>query len=421
MKKLLSLLLAVFMVTLFAFSVSAETDLTALKDTTLYVYNWGEYISDGSDDSLDVNKAFEDKYGINVVYDTFENNEVMYSKIKGGGVNYDVLIPSDYMIGRMISENMLQKLNFSNIPNYKYTDAKYKGLSYDLYNEYSVPYSVGMIGLIYNTKMVTKAPISWTALWDAQYSKKILMINNPRDAFAIAHSILNIDYNTTIDADWKAGAEKLKEQKDVVQAYVNDEIFNKMESGEAALAPYYAGDFLTMQENNPDLSFVYPSEGVNSFVDAMCIPKNALNKAAGELYINFMLDPDNALANAEYICYASPNTAVVNNEDYSLAGNKYLYPDKASMPKTEIFINLSQTTLNLMSSLWDDVKTYDGANINSNDENGSVVNHRFDSTVEVDDNSLSSNAKTVIGLGTVAGIAAIYLICRAVQKKKREN
>ncbi len=405
MKKFFSLLLALLMITALAVSVSAKTDLSALKGTTLYVYNWGEYISDGSDGSLDVNKQFTSRYGIKVVYDTFENNEVMYSKIKGGGVNYDVLFPSDYMIGRMISENMLRKLDFSNIPNYKYTDKKYLGLSYDPKNEYSIPYSVGMIGLIYNTKMVTKAPTSWTALWDAQYSKKILMINNPRDAFAIAHSILGIDYNTTKEADWKAGAEKLKQQKAVVQAYVNDEVFNKMESGEAALAPYYAGDFLTMQGNNPDLAFVYPSEGVNSFVDTMCIPKNALNKAAAELYINFMLEPKIALANAEYICYASPNTAVVNNKDYSLAGNEYLYPDESAMPKTEIFKNLPQTTLNLMSSLWDDVKTFDGGTADKSS----------------DTTTLSSNTKTIIALGTVLGIAVVYLVFRAVQKKKREN
>jgi len=392
LKKFLSVLLAVFLVSSLTVSVSAKTNLAALKGTTLNVYNWGEYISNGSNGSMDVNKAFTARYGIKVVYDTFENNEVMYSKIKGGGVNYDVLFPSDYMVARMISENMLQKLDFSNIPNYKYTDKKYLNLSYDPKNEYSVPYSVGMIGLIYNTKMVTKAPTSWTALWDTQYSKKILMINNPRDAFAIAQSILGIDYNTTKASDWRAAARKLKQQKAVVQSYVNDEVFDKMESGEAALAPYYAGDFLTMKENNPNLAFVYPSEGVNAFVDTMCIPKNALNKAAAELYINFMLEPDVALANAEYICYASPNTAVVNNKNYSLKDNKYLYPDATSMPKTEIYTNLPQSTLNLMGSLWDDVKLYNG-----------------------------NNVKTVIGLSTVAGIAVIYLIFRTVQKKRRES
>lgn len=414
MKKILSLMIALCVVTMPILLVWAQTDVESLKGTTLYVYNWGEYISDGSDDSLSVNKEFEDRYGIKVVYDTFENNEVMYSKIKGGGVNYDVLLPSDYMIERMISEKMLQKLDFANIPNYKYIDAKYKGLPYDPQDEYSVPYSVGMIGLIYNTKKVTQAPTGWSALWDNQYNKEILMINNPRDAFAIAHSILGISYNTTDEADWKAGAEKLKQQKAVVPAYVNDEVFNKMESGEAALAPYYAGDFLTMQENNPDLAFVYPSEGVNAFVDAMCIPTNAQNKAAAELYINFMQSPEIALANAEYIYYASPNTAVLANEDYSLKDNEIIYPDDASKLKTEIFSNLPQATLKLMSSLWDEVKTYEGKAVS--EENTEVANGTTDSTT-----GLSSSTKTIIGLSSFLGIAVIYLIYRTVQKKKREN
>ena len=413
MKKMLSFMIALCVIIAPLLFVSAQTDVDSLKGTTLYVYNWGEYISDGSDGSLDVNKEFENRYGIKVVYDTFENNEVMYSKIKGGGVNYDVLLPSDYMIERMISEKMLQKLDFSNIPNYQYIDAKYKGLPYDPQDEYSVPYSVGMIGLIYNTKKVSEAPTGWSALWDQQYKKEILMINNPRDAFAIAHSVLGIPYNTTEEADWEAGAEKLKEQKSLVQAYVNDEVFNKMESGEAALAPYYAGDFLTMQDNNPDLAFVYPSEGVNAFVDAMCVPTTAQNKAAAELYINFMNNPEIALANAEYIYYASPNTAVLANEDYSLKDNEVIYPDDASIPKTEIFSNLPQVTLKLMSSLWDEVKTYEGkaASEESPEENDLAKSETI----------LSSSTKTIIGLGTFLGIAAIYLIYRAVKKKKREN
>lgn len=414
MKKLLSLMIALCVITAPLLFVSAQTDIQALRGTTLYVYNWGEYISDGSDDSLNVNKEFENRYGIKVVYDTFENNEVMYSKIKGGGVNYDVLIPSDYMIERMISEKMLQKLDFSNIPNDEYIDAKYKGLPYDPQDEYSVPYSVGMIGLIYNTTKVSETPTGWAALWDKQYEKEILMINNPRDAFAIAHSILGISYNTSDDADWQAGAEKLKQQKALVQAYVNDEVFNKMESGEASLAPYYAGDFLTMQENNPDLAFVYPSEGVNSFVDAMCIPTSAQNKAAAELYINFMQSPEIALANAEYIYYASPNTAVLANEDYSLKDNEVIYPAVASTLKTEIFSNLPQATLKLMSSLWDEVKTYEA-------KASSEENTDEDNDVTEPKTVLSSSTKTIIGLSSFMGIAAIYLIYRAVQKKKREN
>lgn len=323
----------------------------------VYVYNWGEYLADGSDGSLDVNRAFEKKYGVKVVYENFDNNETMYAKIKGGGVSYDVVIPSDYMVERMIAEGLLQKINFENIPNYKYISEDYKNLPYDPNNEYSVPYAAGEVGLIYNTKMVEEAPTSWGALWDTRYAKKILMINNPRDAFAVAQSYLGLDYNSNDVIAWESAAEKLKEQKSLVQAYVNDEVFNKMEAGEAALAVYFAGDFMTMRENNPDLAFVFPKEGVNTFVDAVCIPANARNKDLAELYINFLLEADTALANAEFISYASPNTQVTSNPEYAYYQNEYIYPAKGSV-KTQIYRNLPPETLSLMGRLWDDVKLF---------------------------------------------------------------
>ena len=338
-------------------SAAQQSEIDALRGTTLYVYNWGEYISDGADGSLDFNAAFEEKYGINVVYDVYDNNEVMYSKLKGGGVSYDIVIPSDYMIQRMISEGMLEKINFDNVPNYKYIPEKYKNLAHDPKNEYSIPYTVGMVGLIYNTKMVEEAPDSWTALWDERYAGSILMINNPRDAFAIAQSVLGMDYNNESEPSWRVAAELLKEQKKVSPAYVNDEIFLKMESGEAALAPYYAGDYLTMKDNNPDLEMVYPKEGVNFFVDSACVLKDSKNKLAAELYINFLLEPEVALANAEYICYASPHTEVYNNPEYSFYQSNILYPADGEF-KTQLFLNLKPEILALMSTLWDDVKNH---------------------------------------------------------------
>ena len=358
MKKFLSLLLCVISVVFCAMPAFALSDneIEALRGTKLYVYNWGEYISDGEDGSLDVNAEFEKRYGIEVVYNTFDNNESMYAKLKSGGVSYDVVIPSDYMVERMLNEGMLEKLDYSNIPNFKYIDEKYKNLDYDPDNEYTVPYNVGMVGLIYNKKLVSAPPTSWTALWDEQYKGQILMFNNPRDAFAIAQSVLGLDYNSEYPGDWRAAAEELKKQKTVIQSYVNDEVFNKMETGEAALAPYYAGDYLSMLDINPDLGFVYPEEGVNFFVDAMCVLKGCENKAAAELYINFMLESDVALANAEYICYASPNTQVINNPEYTFYGNEILYPE-TSVP-TQIFINLSDETLSMMNTLWDEIKNY---------------------------------------------------------------
>lgn len=338
-----------------------EKDYSHLRGTVVNVYNWGEYIADGKYGSLDINKAFEEKYGITVKYTNYDSNEVMYGKLKGGGANYDVVIPSDYMIERMIDEDMLESLDFSNIPNYKYIVDEFKGLFFDPYDKYSVPYTYGMVGLIYNTTMVDGTPDSWSLMWDEQYTGKILMFNNARDAFGVAQFLLGQDANTTNADDWQAAFEKLKEQKPLIQSYVMDEVFSKMETGEAAIAPYYAGDFLTMQENNGDLAFVYPKEGTNIFVDSMCIPKGAPNKEAAELYINFMLDPEIALENAEYICYASPNTAVLENEEYSLKDNEILYPPADMRLETQYFHNLPQDTLTLMTDLFNDLKIEGGS------------------------------------------------------------
>lgn len=323
--------------------------------TTINVFNWGEYISDGSEGSFDVNAAFEELTGIKVNYMNYESNEAMYAKLKSGAVSYDIVIPSDYMIERLISEDMLQKLDYSKIDNYKHIADEYRDLYFDPSNEYSVPYSVGMVGLIYNTTMVEGTPDSWSIMWDEAYTDNILTFNNPRDAFAIAQFLLGIDINSTDHADWDAAAAKLKEQNAVLQARVMDEVFNKMEGENAAIAPYYAGDYLTMADNNPNLALVYPKEGTNIFVDSLCVPKNAQNYEAAMMYINFMLEPEVALANAEYICYASPNTTVVENEDYSLYGNEYLYPTEENKPKTEYFHDIDAETRSYYEKLWEDI------------------------------------------------------------------
>ncbi len=323
--------------------------------TTLNVFNWGEYISDGSEGSLDVNAAFEELTGITVNYTNYESNEAMYAKLKSGAVSYDIIIPSDYMIERLIKEEMVQKIDLSKIDNYKYIDEKYKNLFFDETNEYSVPYNVGMVGLIYNTTMVEEPIDSWEAMWDSRYTDDILSFNNPRDSFAIAQILLGIDLNSTDKADWDKAAAKLKEQNDVLQGRVMDQMFNKMEAGNAAIAAYYAGDLLTMQENNPDLEVVYPKEGTNIFVDSLCIPENAQNYEAALMYINFMLEPEVALANAEYICYASPNTAVVNNPDYTFYQNEFLYPSEENAPITQYFHDIPAEIRSYYEKLWEDV------------------------------------------------------------------
>ena len=368
-----------------------KKDYSHLEGTILNVYNWGEYISDGSEGTLDVNKEFEKRYGITVNYSNYESNENMYNKLQSGGANYDVIIPSDYMIAKLIEEDMLAELDFSNIPNYKYVLEKYRGLYYDPDDKYTVPYTVGMVGLIYNTKIVKEAPDSWGALWDERYAGEILMFNNPRDAFGVAQCYLGQSINTESVEDWDKAIKALKEQNHLVSSYVMDEVFNKMENGEAALAPYYAGDFLTMYDVNPDLAFVYPKEGVNFFVDAMCVPKNAENKEAAELYINFMLEEEIAVANANYICYASPHSNVLESDDYDLKGEPVLYPDEENTPRTEMFENLDYETQNYMNMLWNELK------IEGN-----------------------SNLDAYIGLSVTAVLIIVYAVYRFIKKKKRE-
>ncbi len=421
LKKIFSVFFAVIIAALpVVTAFAAPSDIESLRGTKLYVYNWGEYISDGEDDTMDVNAEFEKKYGIEVIYDTYDNNEVMYSKLKGGGVSYDIVIPSDYMVERMIVEGMLEKIDYNNIPNFKYIPEKYRHLGYDPTNEYSVPYTVSYVGLIYNSTMVDKAPESWTALWDENYTNNILMFNNPRDAFAISQSILGMDYNNESDVAWKVAAELLKDQKNVSPVYVNDEVFLAMESGEAALAPYYVGDFLSMKENNDDLEFVYPKEGVNYFVDACCILKGAKNKRAAELYLDFLLDPEVARANAEYICYGSPNSAVYENPEYEYYQDELLYPEDGAF-KTQLFCNLSPETLALMSTLWDDVKNYIP-------DTGSNNHDFFFGTAESgaqntdDGEKMTPEArKYALYIGIFVVICLAYLIFRFARKKYREN
>lgn len=350
---------------------TANIDYSELAGTEVRVYNWGYYISDGSDGSIDVNEEFEKLTGIKVVYDNYDSNESLYAKLSGGGADYDVVIPSDYMIGRLIEEGYLAELDFNNIPNYKFISDKYKNMDYDPDNKFSVPYNVGMVGVIYNTKTVEGTPTSWSLMWDENYKGKILNFNNSRDAFAIAQFYMGLDINSENTEEWDKAFEKLKEQKNILQSYVMDEIFNKMESGEAAIAPYYAGDFFTMYGNNNDLAFYYPQEGTNQFVDAACILKDAKNKKAAELYINFLLDPEIGKANAEYMYYASPNTAVIADEEYrefldELHPDAYdiLYQSSEKVP-TGAFRNLSPEMKDYLGRKWTELgaaATDDGGN-----------------------------------------------------------
>ena len=300
------------------------------KTVTLNVMNWGQNIADGSDGTLDIVKAFEEAYPhINVNYSTYDSNETLYSKLKGGGLTVDVIIPSDYMIARMIKEDMLLELDFDNIPNYQFVQENFKNTAYDPDNRYSVPYTWGTVGIIYNTKYVDEADVTgWELLWNEKYAKKILMFDNSRDAFGIAQYKLGIDVNTTDEAQLQQCAQELSAQRPVVRKYVMDQIYADMEGENAWIGAYYAGDCMMMMENNPNLQFYLPeNQGFNLFIDAMCVPNCAENKKEAELFINFLSSPEISGANMDYICYGSPIEGAKDYMDPELAENPVVYPD----------------------------------------------------------------------------------------------
>ena len=342
-------------------TVSGDYDWTrfAGDNITLNVYNWGLYISDGSDDSINVLSAFENLTGIKVNYTTFDYNESLYAKMKSGGASYDVIFPSEYMVGKMAAEGMLAELNYDNIPNIANVGEAYLGWDFDPENRWSVPYMWGTTVLIYNTTMVEEEPTSWDALWDVRYANNVLMFNNSRDAYAIAAKRQGLSLNPASVEEVDTVMGDLKAQKSVVQAYVMDEIFDKMEGGEAALAPYYAGDALIMIDENPDLAVVHPEEGVNFFVDNMCVPANAKHKEAAELFINYLCEPSVGLANCDYIGYSTPLTEVWEELDDDLKYSEVAYPGKEVMDKAEVFITLPEEVNAALDAQWSEMKSYE--------------------------------------------------------------
>ena len=368
MKKLICLVLAASLmlaVSLPAFAIEVEDgyDYKRFQNDkiTLNVYNWGEYISNGGDDSVNVVKEFEKLTGIKVNYTTFDTNESLYAKLKSGGGNYDVIIPSDYMIAKMAGEGMLAELNHDNIPNLRFIEPQYQGRSYDPENKYSVAYMWGVIGIVYNKTMVDESDLKegWGLLWDEKYTGNILMFNNSRDAFAIAGKMLGHSLNPSTQKEIDEAAQQLKNQKAVIQSYVMDEVFDKMGGGEAAIAPYYAGDGITMMQDNEDLAMFIPPEGSNLYVDAMCIPKGSKNKEAAEMFINFMCETEIALANTEYICYSSPHTEVPALLDAELRESELMYPPKEILDRCETYNELPEEINSAMDAAWSNVRSYD--------------------------------------------------------------
>ena len=346
-------------------SVTDTYDWTRFKgkNITLNVYNWGEYISNGSDDSVDVVSAFQKLTGIHVNYTTFDSNESLYAKLRSGAADYDVIIPSDYMVAKMISEGMLAKLDYGNIPNFQNIDEEYRNADYDPTNEYSVPYMLCTTGIIYNTTMVDKAPTSWADLWDERYSGNMLMFNNSRDAYAIAAFATGNSINPQSTEEVDEVVEKLKTQKPLVQAYVMDEIFDKMIGGEAAIGVIYSGEIMYIQDevaaqNLPfSLEYVIPEEGTNVWLDSWVVPKNAKNKENAEKWINFLCRPDVAVKNFEYITYATPNKAAKEMLDEEIQNNKAVFPDAKQLKNCEVYRYLGDEADELYNSLWKEVKS----------------------------------------------------------------
>ncbi len=352
MKKFISLFIAVGLI--LSLAACGDTPGKTESKQSINVYNWGEYIDQSVLDD------FEAETGIKVNYTTYASNEEMYSKIVSGAASYDVIIPSEYMISKMISEDLLAELNFDNIPNYKHIGEEYRGLSYDPEEKYSVPYTWGTVVIVYNTKYVDEEDVkeqSIDLLWNEKYKDKILMFDNPRDAFALAHIKLGHSMNTSDPAEWYEAADALKEQKQIVQAYVMDQVFDKMLNEEAYIAPYYAGDAMTMMEENENLAAYVPVEGANMFFDSMCVLKSSQNKEAAERFINFMCETEIAVRNAEAVWYAIPHTAAYEALDPEQSEDPLVYPSKEIKDKCEVFINLKEETLILQSELWINLKT----------------------------------------------------------------
>ncbi len=351
MKKIVVLILALSLIFTAFPSCGGDT-------VTINVYNWGEYISEGDDELLDVISEFESRTGIKVNYLTFSTNEELYAKIKNGAGDYDVIIPSDYMVSRMIKEDMLEKLDFNNIPNRDKLMDDFKTFDYDPTGEYSIPYTWGTVGILYNSKYVTKSVDSWDILWDEEYNGKILMFDNSRDAFGIALKKLGYSMNTENKEEINKAYDELKKQEPLVQAYVMDQIFEKMISEEAYVAPYYAGDYITIAQDNPDIKFALPKEGTNFFTDAMCIPKGAKHKAEAEMFINFMCETDVGYSNAMAIGYSTPLKDVYEQIAADEEFKEFFpvaYPDDEKLANTEVFVHLPDEVLTHTENLWREI------------------------------------------------------------------
>ena len=410
-KKLCSLLLCV----LVAMSSLVFSGCSGGWDGEVNVYNWGEYISNGDDDTLDVIAEFERRYNIKVNYTNFETNEELYNVLVNSNSSYDVIIPSDYMVERLRSEGMLEKLDFSNIPNYENIDEKFRINDFDPTGEYTVPYTWGIVALVYNTAMIPEGEITgFKDMWNPEYYHNVLMFNNSRDAMAIAMQVcdppINPGATSFTDDDIDRATRKLIELKQCgsLKKYVMDQVFTEMEGSQSALAAYYAGDIYTMLDNNEDLTYCLPEEGSNLFIDCMCIPTCCQNKENAELFINFMCDPEIAAANADYICYGTPNKAALELMDDDYKESELCNPPQEYIDKCYTFTNIDDKVYTAMQEKF----------VKACSSTAEV------SSIEVKTTSTASKVAVMIILGVIilATITVVVLdIRKAIRNRGRIN
>ncbi len=339
MKKILSVLLASVLIFTTVSCLAGCSGGTENKGE-VNVYNWGDYVARGEDGLMDVIDEFEKETGIKVNYTTYETNEELYNMLAQSNVSYDVVVPSEYMISKLIKENMLLELNYDNIPNYNNLSDRFKKLSCDPESKYTVCYNWGVTAMVYDKTKVKNKPTDWDALWDKDLKGEILMFNNSRDAMAIAMQLCGIDPSNCTKADVDKAAEKLMEQKPLLKKYVMDQVFNEMEGGQSAIAPYYAGDIAMMMEENENLDYCLPASGSNLFYDAMCIPACSKNKENAEAFINFMEKPEIAAENFKYLRYGTPNEKAIDLLDDEYKSSELSFPSDEYLNKCYVFSDL---------------------------------------------------------------------------------
>ncbi|GAA0727373.1 ABC transporter substrate-binding protein [Clostridium malenominatum] len=346
MKKIFKniVLLCISVLLIFGMTACGKDDKQVLK-----VYNWGDYIDKS------VIESFEKEYNVKVVYEEFATNEEMYAKIKAGSSDYDVLIPSDYMIKKMIDEDMLHKLDMNNVPNYKLIQERFKNLAFDSKNEYSVPYMWGTVGILYNKTMVDDPVDSWKILWNEKYKKKIFMLDSIRDSIGITQKMLGYSLNSKNEKELQDVKAALIKQLPLVLSYVGDEVKDKMIGGEAALAVVWSGDAMYMKRENTDLEYALPKEGTNIWYDSMVIPSSSKNTKLAEEFINYMCRTDIALKNVEFIGYSSPQDEVIKQLPEELTSDKSAYPNIEDLKNSEVFEDLSSSLENY-DKIWTEVK-----------------------------------------------------------------